>query len=126
MHSLSVWRGLFTLATLALIGTPSSARAEEKYWYGLTAKHFGRIFHELEPKGWRPSGLRGYASGKHSRYRITWKSGGGLNWRMYIGMTPADYRRRHRELAKEDYWVAELSIWRVDGKKRYAAIWRKE
>lgn len=98
-------------------------------WYvqrDLTAKQYQEAFDARREKQLRPIHVCGYTVDGEERFAAVWEASTGTGWFAKHGLDEKEVAGALKDLKNQGYRTVQLSEYAVDGKPRYAGLWKRD
>jgi hypothetical protein len=93
--------------------------------HDLSSAQYQSTYDEMKRAGFRLRQLSGYTRGGQDLYAAVWENSPGPPSEARHRLTSAEYQRTFTELAARGYRLKSVSVYKVGGEDRYAALWEK-
>ena len=91
--------------------------------HGMTPARFRETVDDLAAQGFRLTNVSGFTVARQVRFAAAWTRDGGTRWQVRHGLTGAQYQRTFDRMVRRGLRLADVSVYRVNGRARYAAVW---
>ncbi len=92
-------------------------------FHGLTSSQYQTLFDDLTARGFRPSQVDSYLSGRSVRYAGVFAREAGPEFAAYHGLTAAEHQDRFDDLTADGLRPVSVSVVTVGGTPRYTAVY---
>ncbi len=93
--------------------------------HNMSAAKYQEEYNNWTGKGYRLTGVSGYAHKGKALYAAIWENKKGPSMKTHHGMTSATYQQKFDSYKQQGFQVSYISAYRVGNVDYYAAIWEK-